>query len=370
MFDRQTKDKAKRDYRLLLLDGHGSHVTPSFIDYCHSHRILLAVLPPHSSHRLQPLDVGMFKPLSSAYTKELNEMLQRSQALLNVRKSDFLRLFWAAWIHAFTSDKILSSFAATGVHPRDADVVLKRLKISTPRHNIDTETREHGDGDTWRHLSNLVDAAALGSSKVGVERVKEIIHSLQVNNELLHHENDELRSEIATKKQSKKQNKILQLQQYKDYQSPAVVWSPSSVIEARAQERQRQHQEELEKRQKSERREAKAANTALQKKLAEEARTARELRKIAKEKEREARAKELEIARAKKARDRAAATLKKTQYKQNRAIQKSSIYSDIQNIKAWWCCAPPKWWCTCTAACAVCHQNHHARPHHQSPKQI
>lgn len=47
VFDRKTKGKAKRDYRLLLLDGHGSHVTPSFIDYCDSHRILIAIFPPH-----------------------------------------------------------------------------------------------------------------------------------------------------------------------------------------------------------------------------------------------------------------------------------------------------------------------------------
>ncbi|KAH7563685.1 hypothetical protein BM1_00732 [Bipolaris maydis] len=148
VFDRQTKDKAKRDYRLLLLDGHGSHITPDFIDYCDSHRILLAVLPPHSSHRLQPLDVVMFKPLSTAYSNELNDLVQRSQGLYEVRKSDFLRLFLAAFTHSFTSDKIVTSFAATGVHPRNAEVPLRRLKISTPQHDIDIEVGDQGNGDT------------------------------------------------------------------------------------------------------------------------------------------------------------------------------------------------------------------------------
>lgn len=93
VFDRKTKEKAKRDWRLLLLDGHGSHVTPSFIDYCDAHRILLAVLPPHSSHQLQPLDIAVFGPLATAYGKELDKFLHRSQALLEIQKSDFLELF-------------------------------------------------------------------------------------------------------------------------------------------------------------------------------------------------------------------------------------------------------------------------------------
>ncbi len=62
VFDRHTKQKARqgRDYRLLILDAHGSHVNMKFLEYCHTHRILVAVLPPHSTHRLQPLDVSFW----------------------------------------------------------------------------------------------------------------------------------------------------------------------------------------------------------------------------------------------------------------------------------------------------------------------
>ncbi|EUC27044.1 hypothetical protein COCCADRAFT_112719, partial [Bipolaris zeicola 26-R-13] len=165
VFNRKTKEKAKRDWRLLLLDGHGSHVTPSFIDYCDAHRILLAVLPPHSSHRLQPLDVAVFGPLATAYGKELDKFLHRSQALLDMQKSDFLQLFWAAYTSAFTSDNILSSFAATGV------------LHATPK----------------PHLANLVEAAVPDTSTIAAKRVKEAFHSLQVNNELLHVQNEQLR---------------------------------------------------------------------------------------------------------------------------------------------------------------------------------
>jgi hypothetical protein len=68
LFDTQTIDKAKRDWRLLILDGHGSHYTLRFLDWCRSNRILVAIFPPHSTHRLQPLDVSLFRPLATYYS--------------------------------------------------------------------------------------------------------------------------------------------------------------------------------------------------------------------------------------------------------------------------------------------------------------
>jgi hypothetical protein len=52
VFERETRRYASTRYRLLLLDGHGSHVTMKFIEYCYNHKILLAVYPPHATHTL------------------------------------------------------------------------------------------------------------------------------------------------------------------------------------------------------------------------------------------------------------------------------------------------------------------------------
>jgi hypothetical protein len=78
VFNRYTKAKARRRWRLLLLDGHGSHITADFIDFCDANSILLAIFPPHSTHSLQPLDVVLFSPFSRNYTTELNRNSQRS----------------------------------------------------------------------------------------------------------------------------------------------------------------------------------------------------------------------------------------------------------------------------------------------------
>lgn len=45
---------------LLVLDNHTSHITLPAVQFCREQGIHLLSLPPHSSHRLQPLDVGFF----------------------------------------------------------------------------------------------------------------------------------------------------------------------------------------------------------------------------------------------------------------------------------------------------------------------
>lgn len=67
VFNRETASKARLSYRLLILDGHGSHITREFLEYCDSKKILIAIYPPHLTHTLQPLDVCLFSPLATAY---------------------------------------------------------------------------------------------------------------------------------------------------------------------------------------------------------------------------------------------------------------------------------------------------------------
>jgi hypothetical protein len=79
------------------------------------------VLPPHSTHTLQPLDVVMFKSLSTAYSTELSTHLHKSQGLLSIKKGDFFPLFWKAWTSSFKEETILKSFEATGISPFDPE---------------------------------------------------------------------------------------------------------------------------------------------------------------------------------------------------------------------------------------------------------
>ena len=77
MFDKHTKEKVRREYQLLIVDRHCSYVNLLFLDYAERHRIIVLILPPHSTHRSQLLDVGLFSPLSKAYSKELLDFMMK-----------------------------------------------------------------------------------------------------------------------------------------------------------------------------------------------------------------------------------------------------------------------------------------------------
>jgi hypothetical protein len=54
------------------------------------------IYPSHSTHTLQPLDVVIFKPLSSAYSGQVAAFMERCQELTSMSKRDFYPMFMTA----------------------------------------------------------------------------------------------------------------------------------------------------------------------------------------------------------------------------------------------------------------------------------
>ena len=76
------------------MDGHSSYVNIAFLNKCNELRILVLILPPHSTHRLQPLNVGLFQPLSTTYSQEVNNFLtKRLRNSLNDKKEVLVAVF-------------------------------------------------------------------------------------------------------------------------------------------------------------------------------------------------------------------------------------------------------------------------------------
>jgi len=133
-FEKHTRTRTKGTYRLLILDGHESHLSVEFQQYCQENHIITLCMPPHSSHILQPLDVGCFSPLKASYGKQI-ETLVRNR-INHIIKLEFLPAFEEAFRAALTEQNIKSGFRATGLVPYDPDNVLShldlRLRTSTP----------------------------------------------------------------------------------------------------------------------------------------------------------------------------------------------------------------------------------------------
>ena len=109
------------------MDGHSSHVNMAFLNKYDELRILVLILPPHSTHRLQPLDVGLFQPLSTAYSQEVNNFLTNGLGIVLITKRRFWLLFLPAWEKAFTEENIKSAFAKAGIWPVDQKRVVDTI---------------------------------------------------------------------------------------------------------------------------------------------------------------------------------------------------------------------------------------------------
>ena len=132
VFEPYTAPRTKGVYRLLILDGHGSHITPEFDLFAMEHKIITLCMPAHSSHLLQPLDVSCFATLKRAYGRQIEQLMR--DGVNHIDKSDFLTAYQRARTEAMTPANARSGFAATGIVPFDPDRVLAKLntQIRTP----------------------------------------------------------------------------------------------------------------------------------------------------------------------------------------------------------------------------------------------
>jgi len=121
-FDHWTRHRTVSEYRLLILDGHGSHATPEFDRYCTEHKIITLCMPSHSSHILQPLDVGCFSPLKNAYSQLVQKLARNG--IFHIDKSDFLDMYYQARTAIFNEKNITSAFRAIGLVPFNPERVL------------------------------------------------------------------------------------------------------------------------------------------------------------------------------------------------------------------------------------------------------
>ena len=127
-FNQHTAARTAGVYRLLVLDGHSSHATPEFDQYCADNKIITLCMPPHTSHLLQPLDVSCFSPLKRAYGREVEELAR--QGVYHVDKIDFLAAYTRIRPIVFTQQNIQAGFQATGLVPPCPDCVLSSLTVA------------------------------------------------------------------------------------------------------------------------------------------------------------------------------------------------------------------------------------------------
>jgi len=123
VFEPRTREKAQERPRVLICDEHDSHVNGRFIRHCKDNNIRLLVLPSHSSHFTQPLDIGVFSPLKHYLSAELHHVIQTDIACLF--KGEWANGYFKARPKAFTVSNINGSWAGAGLNPFQPRKVLR-----------------------------------------------------------------------------------------------------------------------------------------------------------------------------------------------------------------------------------------------------
>jgi hypothetical protein len=105
---------------LLIYDGHGSHETHPLRQLAVDNNIILLSLPPHTTHKLQPLDVGVFGPFQRAWADRCDEVVEDTGE--EIPREDFVKEYMDVRARTFSANTISQAFKKCGIHPFNSDI--------------------------------------------------------------------------------------------------------------------------------------------------------------------------------------------------------------------------------------------------------
>ena len=100
------------------------------LEFCFKNNIILCRLPSHTTHKLQPCDVGVFAPLKEAYQDQVDRLFRGGTNTIG--KEHFTSVYSPARERAFTKKNITSAWAACGLFPFNPDRVLRKTPKPPP----------------------------------------------------------------------------------------------------------------------------------------------------------------------------------------------------------------------------------------------
>ena len=113
---------SKKNPVLIILDGHSSHTKNiAAIEYARERGIHMLSLPPHTTHKLQPLDRSFFGPLMSNFNQAADKWM-RNHAGKGITTYQICSLFGEAYVKTASMSNALAGFVKSGIWPCNRDV--------------------------------------------------------------------------------------------------------------------------------------------------------------------------------------------------------------------------------------------------------
>lgn len=106
---------------LLLLDNHESHKFYPALEFASRNNVIFLSFAPHTTNKMQPLDVTVYGPIKKYFEQELNTF-QKNHVGRIINQYDMCRLFTAAYLKGATAQNAVSGFSKTGIYPYNPNV--------------------------------------------------------------------------------------------------------------------------------------------------------------------------------------------------------------------------------------------------------
>ncbi|KAI4455497.1 hypothetical protein MML48_9g00014898 [Holotrichia oblita] len=108
---------SEADPTVLVLDGHYSHTRNiDTINLARQNHVIIICLPPHSTHRMQPLDLAFMGPLKTYYSQEIENWLRHNPGRV-VTSYQICELLGKAYVRCATAEIAINGFRKSGILP-------------------------------------------------------------------------------------------------------------------------------------------------------------------------------------------------------------------------------------------------------------
>lgn len=137
-----------------------------FIDLAEENNVIVLCLPPHTTHKLQPLDVGVFGPFQRAWIDCCDSVVELIGS--EMPKEEFIKQYMNIRNITFKSVTIISAFKKSGIWPINRDIFMKEdyapsIPYSTEANDFpalvssddsDSDSDSQADADESQHQTH------------------------------------------------------------------------------------------------------------------------------------------------------------------------------------------------------------------------
>ncbi|KAF7573743.1 hypothetical protein PtrM4_086480 [Pyrenophora tritici-repentis] len=123
----------------------------------------------------------------------------------------------------------MKSFEATGIHPPNAEVILRRFRKEAS--SSDESSTSVLSAEDWLKIKTLISRQVRDKDAKDTKKIYRSLHYISAQLSILSSENRDLKEALLVKKRHRKKSYTLNVNNNHEYYSGALLWSPRKKAE-------------------------------------------------------------------------------------------------------------------------------------------